>query len=78
MTPADLIRDMNARSAAVRTYARAFDEWAQEQQSLVGEGKVTEAAGAGAYASWALRAYRSEIDDPEPKPAECYHEGAAE
>src|SRR5204862_299052 len=48
--------------------AFAHDHWAEEEQTLVAEGKIVEAEGAHQFALMTLRAYRAEIDDPEPKP----------
>jgi len=55
-----------ARREAVRLYARAYDEWATEEQVLVAEGRYVEAEGAHVQALIVLRAYQRELDDPEP------------
>lgn len=53
-----------ARREAIRIYARAYDEWATEEQVLLEEGKYAEAEGAHQHAQWCVRAYKAEIDDP--------------
>jgi hypothetical protein len=61
-TPAQWIRDGNARNAAIRRYAYAHDRFAELEQTTKG----AEREGAHRYAMWALRAVRAELDDPEP------------
>lgn len=68
MTAAEAIRDIRARSEALRQYARAHDRFAELEQITVSRGRVHEAGGARVLALIALRAYRAELDDPEPKP----------
>lgn len=65
-TPVTLLRDMAARNAAIRRYARAHDRFAELEQANAGVDPV-EAEGAHVYALIALRATRAELDDPEPK-----------
>lgn len=55
-----------ARKEVIRTYARAYDDWATEEQQLIAEGKYPEAEGAHQHALWVVRAYKAEIDDPAP------------
>jgi hypothetical protein len=66
--PVHILRDAMTRSQAIRTYALAHDHWAEEEQTRIAEGKEVEAEGAHQFALMTLRAYRAEIDDPEPKP----------
>ena len=66
--PVHILRDAMTRSNAIRTYALAHDHWAEEEQIRRVEGKDAEAEGAHQFALMTLRAYRAEIDDPEPKP----------
>ena len=66
MSVIELIREAAARRTAIFTYARAHDHFATEEQTFAGEGKPIEAAGAHEYALICLRAYRAELDDPEP------------
>lgn len=66
-TPAQLLRDMEARNAAIRRYAAAHDKFAEFEQVQLLAGKEAEAIGSGLYAAWCLRACRAELDDPEPK-----------
>lgn len=67
MTAIELIRQAQARRAALYTYARLHDKFAEEEQRLMGEGKVVEAEGAHVYALRCLRAYMGELDDREPE-----------
>lgn len=55
------------REAALRTYAAAYDRFAETEQMHVLLGNYAEAEGAHAYALWAVRAYKAEMDDPEPR-----------
>lgn len=64
----EMLREAAARHHAERTYALAHDHFSEMEQTLVAEGRVTEAVGAHEYALIALKAYRAEIDDPEPRP----------
>ena len=61
-----LLRDIEARNTALRTYAVAHDRFAVTEQQLVAEGRIPEAEGAHTYALIALRAWLAERDDPEP------------
>jgi hypothetical protein len=65
--PVDTIRKLTARSAALETYALAHDRFSEAEQIYVSEGQMVMASGAHQYALIALRAYRAEIDDPEPE-----------
>lgn len=66
-TPAQLLRDMDARNSAIRRYAAAHDKFAEMEQIDIATGHPAEAQGAAIYAAWCLRAVRAELDDPEPK-----------
>jgi hypothetical protein len=66
--PVHILRDAITRSNAIRAYALAHDHFAEEEQIRRAEGKEVEAEGAHQFALMTLRAYRAEIDDPEPKP----------
>lgn len=61
---AGLVRDLEARKQALRTYAAAHDKFADREQELAGAS--VEAAGAHWYAYITLRAYRAECDNQEP------------
>lgn len=67
MTTVDLIRRARSRRAALYTYARAHDRFSDEEQILAGAGRTTDAELAHRYALITLRAYRAELDDPEPR-----------
>lgn len=58
-----------ARGAVLHQLAFAHDHWSEEEQRLKGEGKPIEAQGAHELALAALRAYRAELDNPEPPEA---------
>lgn len=60
------VKDMTARREAIRMYAAAYDRFAEQEQVLVAEGMYAEAQGAHEFAMWCLRAYRVELDDPDP------------
>ena len=66
MTAIELIRQAQARRSALYTYARAHDKFSELEQRHAARNPV-EAAGAHEYALRLLRAYKAEIDDPEPK-----------
>ncbi len=55
---------MLARAAVVRQLAAAYDRFAEEEQTLVAEGRYVEAEGAHVVAVRLLRAYQAELDDP--------------
>jgi hypothetical protein len=65
-TPVQFLRDIAARQASLRALAAAHDRFATVEQVKWAEGDETEAEGAHKYANWVLRAYRAEMDDPEP------------
>jgi len=65
--PVHILRDAITRSNAIRFYATAYDHFAQEEQVCIAEGRMVEAEGAHHFALMLLRAYKAEIDDPEPK-----------
>ena len=56
----------DARKAVLRQLAEAHDRFSEREQVLVFEGLYAEAEGAHQMAWWLLRAYRAELDDPEP------------
>lgn len=58
---------LQARANALRRYAAAFDHFAELEQTAHVEGNVIEHEGAHRYALIALRAFRAEVDDPEPE-----------
>lgn len=60
-----LLRALEARRSAERTYALAHDKFADLEQRHTGK-NAAEAEGAHQYALIALRAYRAEIADPQP------------
>jgi hypothetical protein len=66
--PVHILRDAIVRSNALRFYATAWDHWSTEEQLKRAEGQVVEAEGAHQFALMLIRAYRNELDDPEPKP----------
>jgi hypothetical protein len=63
----DLIREAQAAQSARLRYAIAHDKFSDDEQTLVLEGRITEAAGAHQFAQICLKVYRAELDDPEPK-----------
>lgn len=67
MSVIELLRAVAARRNAIYTYAMAHDHFANEEQTFSAQGLPVEAAGAHEYALIALRAYRAEMDDPEPE-----------
>jgi hypothetical protein len=66
--PVHILRDAITRANAIRFYATAYDHFAQEEQVCVAEGRMVEAEGAHQFCRMLIRAYKAEIDDPEPKP----------
>lgn len=67
-TPADMIRDVDARNSAVRELAKIHDRFSELELVFQFSGSVFEAEGAHQYALMALRAYRAELDDPKCQP----------
>lgn len=63
-------RSQIASKAALRQYAHAHDHWSEEEQLLTAQGEPILAEGAHQHALMCLRAYRAELDDPQPAPAE--------
>jgi hypothetical protein len=61
------VAELQAQQAVLRQLAHAHDHWSAEQQLLVAQGRPVEAEGAHQLALAALRAYRAELDNPEPK-----------
>ena len=61
-----LLRDIEARNTALRTYAQSHDRFSDAEQLYVAEGQHVMAEGAHTYALIALRAWLAERDDPEP------------
>ena len=61
-----IIREVAARREAVFSYAQWHDDFSTEEQTLTAEGRTFEAEGAHQFALILLRAYRAEMDDPEP------------
>jgi len=66
MTAAEAIRDVKARTAALYQYAEAHDVFSELEQLLLGDGRACQASEAHEYALIVLRAYRAELDDPQP------------
>ncbi len=56
-----------ARQHVLYQLAQAHDHWSEEEQLFVGKDRPIEAAGAHQMALMTLRAYRAELDDPQPK-----------
>lgn len=67
MNAAQVIREAAALRGALYTYAAAYDMFAELAQRYMAEEREIEAAGALDYAQRCLRAYRAELDDPEPE-----------
>lgn len=63
---AGLIRDLEARRSALRLLAAAHDRFSEIEQVARLTGDVAEAEGVHWYAIKTLRAYRNEMDNPEP------------
>lgn len=60
------IRNAIAERTAMQTYAERYDYWREREHGhrLAEEHFLAE--GAGRYAEWILRAYKAELNDPEP------------
>lgn len=63
-TPVELIRDLNTRAAAARSYVQMFERFAELEQMHRFLGNWAEAEGAHIYGLLCLRAHLAEIDDP--------------
>ena len=61
------VADVAAQMAAQYQYARAHDRFAELEQIARHRNKPAEANGAHMLALITLRAYRAEVDDPEPR-----------
>jgi hypothetical protein len=61
------VAELHAKEAALRQLAHAHDHWSEQEQVLRVTGTHVEAEGAHQLALVALRAYRAELDNPEPK-----------
>ena len=59
--------DIAARSSALYAIAQAHDRFSERAQIALVEGDAKNAAELNRYADWCLRAYRAELDDPQPK-----------
>lgn len=68
-TPAQILRDMEARNAAIRRYAQAHDHFADLEQRLAANPdiKPEDVETAHTMALVCLRAVRVELDDPTPR-----------
>ena len=66
MTTAEAIRDVRARTAALYRYAEAHDHFSEQEQRLL-LFRPEQAEIAHQLAVRALRAYRAELDDPQPE-----------
>jgi hypothetical protein len=67
VTTAEAIRDVKARTAALYQYAEAHDTFSEMEQRLTHRGCMLEAAAIHEFAVRVLRAYRAELDDPQPE-----------
>lgn len=65
-TPVEDLRNESARHAVLLRYAAAHDRFSEAEQIHIAKGEIAEAEGAHAFAAWALRAYRLELDNPPP------------
>lgn len=54
------------KEAVLEQLAARYEYFAELEQTLVAEGKYTEAQGAHAYGQFCVRAYKAEMDDPYP------------
>lgn len=63
----DELRTLSARDHALRRYAEAHDRFSELEQRYMLAGREVEAAGCHAYALILLRAYRGELDNPQPR-----------
>lgn len=55
-----------ALSAVLQQLALAHDHWEEEERFLVAQGREIEAQGAHELALACLKAYRAELENPEP------------
>ena len=62
----DLVRSLDAKREVLRRYATDHDRFSEQEQVLVLQGREIEAAGCHEFALRLLRAYRAELEDPEP------------
>lgn len=56
-----------SRNLVIRQYAAAYDRLAEDEQIAVARGEYDRAQEAHELAMVVLRAYRAEMDDPEPR-----------
>ncbi len=61
-----MIREGQARSAALYRYAQAHDRFSELEQLYTATGNAVEAEGAHDFALMLLRAYKNEVDDVPP------------
>lgn len=66
-SPAQWLRDVMARNAALRQYAIDHDRFSEQEQMHRLLGNWAEAEAAHWNALLVLRAYRADVDDPEPR-----------
>ena len=65
-TGADILRDRAIQSRAARSYSRMYDSLATDAQAQLGTGKPITSAITRAAANIAVRAWESEVTDPDP------------
>ena len=62
---------IDPRKAVVRQLAARFDHFAEEDATLIASGRYSDALDAHEFAFQLIRAYRAELDDPEPEAVPC-------
>lgn len=64
--PVHALRDAIAERTAMQTLAERYDYWREREQAHRLAEELYLAEGASRYAEWLLRAYKAELNDPEP------------
>jgi hypothetical protein len=64
------VAEMAAKSAVLRQLAHAHDHWSEQEQLLRLQADAIQAEGAHQMALVTLKAYRAELDNPEPRDEE--------
>jgi hypothetical protein len=64
--PVHTMRDAVAERSAMQALAERYDYWREREQGHRLASELYLAEGAARYAEWILRAYKAELNDPEP------------